>query len=246
LKVTRRITTEYLNQTVFADSIYQKTNDVALLGIDAMPDDNANGNWSSSDNQNGGPIVTPGRTGDFIVPNGTIITALLESNIDTKASQNNDRFRMTVQSPLDLRGSVIQGHLTGVGRSGRVSGRSNVTFNFDTITLRDGKTYDFAGFLQSIKDQNGKSIRVDTEGVATSGSQTKETAKRGGVGAGIGAIIGAIAGGGTGAAVGAIIGGGVGAGSVIIQGRDDLQLMKGSTITVQASSPIRGDQPNDN
>ena len=35
LKVTRRITTEYLSQTVFADSYYEKTNDVALLGVDS-------------------------------------------------------------------------------------------------------------------------------------------------------------------------------------------------------------------
>ncbi|HYJ90821.1 MAG TPA: YMGG-like glycine zipper-containing protein, partial [Pyrinomonadaceae bacterium] len=98
----------------------------------------------------------------------------------------------------------------------------------------------------SIKDQNGKSVAVDTEGVAKGGSQTKETVKRGGIGAGVGAIIGAIAGGGTGAAVGAIIGGSVGAGSVVVQGRDDIQLMKGSTITVQASSPVRDDRPSDN
>jgi len=136
--------------------------------------------------------------------------------------------------------------VTGVGRSGRVSGSSNITFNFETITLRDGKTYDFAGFLQGIKDQNGKTVKVDTEGTAKGGSQTKETAKRGGIGAGLGAVIGAIAGGGTGAAVGAIIGGGVGAGSVIAQGRDDIQLMKGSTITIQASSPVRDDRPSDN
>ena len=33
--------------------------------------------------------------------------------------------------------------------------------------------------------------------------------------------------------------GGAGAGSVIVQGRDDLELMQGSTMTIQASSPIR-------
>ena len=255
LKVTRRITTDYLKQTVFADSVYQRTDEVARLGIDTSVDNsNTAGGWSSSDNSNTGnsnsspvgPIVAPGRTGDFVVPNGTIVTGLLESTIDTKVSQNGDRFKMTVQSPMEYRGAVIEGHISGVGRSGRVSGRGNVTFNFDTITMRDGKTYDFAGFLQSIKDQNGKDIKVDTEGTAKSGSQTKETAKRGGIGAGLGAIIGAIAGGGTGAAVGAIIGGGVGAGSVVVQGRDDVQLFKGSMITVQASSPIRNDQPSDN
>jgi hypothetical protein len=247
LKVTRRITTDYLRQTVFADSVYQRTDEIARLGIDTSVDNtNTTGGWSTSDNSNGGPVAVPGRTGEFTVPNGTIITALLESTIDTKVSQNGDRFKMTVQSPMEFRGATIEGHITGVGRSGRVSGRSNVTFNFDTITTRDGKTYDFGGFLQSVKDQNGKVVKIDTEGTVKSGSQTKETAKRGGIGAGLGAIIGAIAGGGTGAAVGAIIGGGVGAGSVVVQGRDDVQLYKGSIITVQASSPIRGDQPVDN
>jgi hypothetical protein len=152
-------------------------------------------------------------------------------------TQNNDRFRLTVQSPDEYRGATIEGYVSGVGRSGQISGRSNVTFNFETITLRDGKRYDFAGYLQSIKDQNGKDVRIDTEGTAKSDSQTKETAKRGGIGAGLGAIIGAIAGGGKGAAIGAIIGGGAGAGSVIVQGREDLQLMKGTLMTIQSTSP---------
>ena len=165
--------------------------------------------------------------------------------IYTKVSQNNDRFKLTVQSPNQFRGATIEGYISGVGQSGRVSGRSNITFNFQSITLRNGERYDFAGSLQSIRDEKGKDVRVDEEGVAKGDSQTRETVKRGGIGAGLGAIIGAIAGGGKGAAIGAIIGGGAGAGSVIVQGRDDLQLMQGSTITIQASSPIRR-EPNPN
>ena len=242
LKVTRRITTDYLSETVFAESIYSKTESFAGLGIDrnSGATDSDSGNYSSNDpNDRTGasPSIVQGRTGEFIVPSGTIISGLLESSIDTKVTQNNDRFKLTVQSPMEFRGAMIEGFLTGVGRSGQVSGRSNVTFNFETITLRNGQRYDFAGYLQSVKDQNGKEVKVDTEGTAKSDSQTKETAKRGGIGAGLGAIIGAIAGGGKGAAIGAIIGGGAGAGSVIVQGREDLQLMKGSTITVQSTSP---------
>lgn len=252
LKVTRRITTDYLRETVFAESVYNKTDQVAQLGIDRSgngsnaPDDNA---YSSNDPNDRtdpnapNPTFGSGRTGEFIVPNGAIVTALLESTIDTKASQNGDRFKMTVQSPDEFRGATIEGYITGVGRSGRVSGRSNVTFNFESITLRSGERYDFAGSLQSVKDQYGKPVKVDTEGTATGSSQTRETATRGGIGAGLGAVIGAIAGGGKGAAIGAIIGGSAGAGSVIVQGREDLQLMKGSTIRVQSSSPIRSDQP---
>ncbi|HUR98642.1 MAG TPA: hypothetical protein VMZ26_11310 [Pyrinomonadaceae bacterium] len=242
LKITRRITTDYLSETVFAESVYNKTESFAGLGIDRNlpPASSDNGGYSSNDPNDvigGNPRVAQSRTGDFIVPSGTLITGLLDSTIDTKVTQNSDRFRMIVQSPNEFRGATIEGYVTGVGRSGQVSGRSNVTFNFETITLRSGERYEFAGYLQSIKDQNGKEVRVDTEGTAKSDSQTKETAKRGGIGAGLGAIIGAIAGGGKGAAIGAIIGGGAGAGSVVVQGREDLQLMKGSMITVQSTSP---------
>ena len=148
---------------------------------------------------------------------------------------------MTVQSPNEFRGATIEGYISGVGRSGRVSGRSNITFNFKKITLRNGEVYDFAGTLSSIRDQNGKDVKIDTEGTAKGDSQTKESVKRGGIGAGIGAVIGAIAGGVKGAVIGAVIGGGAGAGSVVLQGRDDIQLMKGSTISVVASSPIQRD-----
>jgi hypothetical protein len=240
MKVTRRITTDYLSETVFAESFYNKTESFAGLGIDRGRDP---GSYSSNDpNDLGGPTrsdptISRQRTGDFIVPAGTVITGLLESSIDTKISQNNDRFRLTVQSPDEFRGATIEGYLSGVGRSGQISGRSNATLNFESITLRDGKRYEFAGFLQSVKDQYGKEVKVDTEGTAKGDSQTKETAKRGGIGAGIGAIIGAIAGGAKGAAIGAIIGGGAGAGSVVVQGRDDLELMKGSTMTIQSTSP---------
>jgi hypothetical protein len=254
LKVTRRITTDYLNETVFADSVYTKSDAVARLGIESVdqPDDG----YSSNDptdrpgsrnapvNQN--PTLSQPRIGQFIVPNGTVISGVLENEINTKVSQNNDRFKMTVQEPMEYRGAVVEGYISGVGRSGQVSGRSNVTFNFERITLRDGKVYDFSGNVQTIKDTNGKEVRVDNEGTAKGDSQTKETAKRGGIGAGLGALIGAIAGGGKGAVLGAIIGGGAGAGSVAIMGRDDVRLMPGSTISILSSSPIRETSRQDN
>lgn len=252
LKVSRRFTAEYLPETVFSDSVYDKTDSVARLGVKEIFEQPAAGTYSSNDptdrgtTYGGTPSAGPARTGNFIVPNGTIVTAVLENMIDTKASQNNDRFKMTVQSPDEFRGAVLEGYLSGVGRSGRVSGSSNITFNFERITLRNGQSYEFAGSLQSVKDHQGKTVKVDTEGTAKGDSQTRETVKRGGIGAGLGAIIGAIAGGGKGAAIGAILGGGAGAGSVIAQGREDLQLMKGSTITIQASSPNQAPFRRDN
>lgn len=254
LRVTRRITTEYLNETIFAESVYAKTDQMAGLGIGdggmtpANDDDFSSSDQNDTSGQYGRtPAVVTQRTGDFIVPNGVALNGVLENDIDTKVSQNNDRFRLTVQTPAEYRGAIIEGYISGVGRSGQVSGRSNVTFNFTRITLANGKVYDFAGTLENIQDAYGKDVKVDEEGAAKGSSQTKETAKRGGIGAGIGALIGAIAGGGKGAAIGAIIGGGAGAGSVAIQGRTDIKLQKGSTMTVTSSSPIRvGQESRDN
>lgn len=250
LKVVRRVTTNYLSQTVFAESFYDKSDSVARLDINTDPSpvttgntntDNNDGQYSTNDPDDrdapNSPTTTGGRTGDFVVPNGTVITGILENDLTTKISQNNDRFRLTVQTPMEYRGATIEGYISGVNRSGRATGRSQITFNFERITLRDGRTYEFAGFLQSITDQNGKTIKVDTEGSAKGDSQTKETVKRGGIGAGAGALIGAILGGAKGAAIGAIIGGSAGAGTVVLQGKEDLDLKKGSTMTVQSTSP---------
>ncbi len=253
MKVTRRITTDYLNQTIFAESFYTKTDSYARLDINQNPNPNYptnttntnddNGDYSSNDQTDDpyskNPTTTNRRTGDFIVPDGTLITGILENDINTKISQNNDRFRMTVQSPNEYRGAIVEGYITGINRSGKITGSSKITFNFEKITLRNGQTYEFAGYLQSVADANGKVVKIDTEGTAKGDSQTKETVKRGGIGAGLGAIIGAIAGGGKGAVLGAIIGGGAGAGSVVLQGKDDLDLKKGSMITVTATSPNR-------
>ena len=249
LKVTRRITTDYLSETLFAESVYTRTSTTAGLGIRGNTDNTGGGGYSSNDpndipTRNPQPQTYPGnqypsqRVGEFIVPNGTVLSGTLQNEIDTKASQNNDRFTLVVDSPSEFRGATVQGHLSGIDRSGRVLGRTTVTFNFDRITMPDGKAYDFAGQLQRLVDQTGKIIPVDNEGTARGKDKNRDTATRGGIGAGIGAIIGAIAGGGSGAAVGAIIGGSVGAGSVYVEGGGDMRLSRGATMTVQSSSPI--------
>ena len=179
------------------------------------------------------------RSNKYVVPNGVIINGILENEINTKSSRDNDRFRMTVQSPTEFRGAIIEGYISGVGRSGKVSGQASVTFNFEKITLRKSQTFGFAGNLQSIKDQNGKTVKVDNEGTAKGSSRTKKVVKRAAAGAGIGAILGGILGGAAGAAIGGAIGGAAGAGSVAMEGGEDIKLKKGSNITLQSSSPIR-------
>ena len=78
---------------------------------------------------------------------------------------------------------------------------------------------------------------MDNDGTVEENSQTEKTVQRGAIGAAVGAIIGAITGGGKGAAIGAAIGAGGGAGTVIVQGRDQLDLPRGTELTITSDLP---------
>jgi hypothetical protein len=178
-----------------------------------------------------------GNINDFVIPNNTKITAVLRTPISTKISQNGDRFQMEVISPSQYDGAIIEGRVAKTERSGRVSGRANISLEFDTIRLRNGQSYRFAGIADSVRLANGDNVSVNNEGTVRDGSQTTKTVTRAGIGAALGALIGAIAGGGQGAAIGAGIGAGAGAGTVILQGRDDIELGDGTEFMITASAP---------
>ena len=112
-----------------------------------------------------------------------------------------------------------------------------MTLNFDNIRLRDGRTYRFAGILETVRTPGGETVRVDNEGAVRDDDQTKRTIQRTAIGTALGAIIGAIAGGGKGAAIGAVVGAGAGAGSVYVQGQNDLSLSTGTEVTIRSTGP---------
>jgi hypothetical protein len=226
LRVTRRISDINLATPVVVESIYDKTSDIAQLDI-----------YNSGPGYSGTGTGAISTNSDFVVPDGTQIVAVLNNDLSTQATRENDRFTMTVRDPNQYEGATINGYITGVNRSGRVTGRSQMTLNFESITLRNGQTYRFAGIPESVRTANGDTIRVDNEGSVRDNNRTTTTAQRAGIGGAVGAIIGAIAGGGKGAAIGAIVGAGAGAGSVYIQGKDDLELVSGTEVTLRASGP---------
>jgi phage tail tape-measure protein len=144
---------------------------------------------------------------------------------------------MTVRSPGQYDGATIEGSVVSINRGGRISGRSEMTLDFDTIRMRDGRSYRFAGILESVRATNGDVVRVDNEGAVRDSDQTNKTIQRTAIGTAVGAIIGAIAGGGKGAAIGAIVGAGAGAGSVYVQGPNDLDLNAGTELTIRSTGP---------
>ena len=179
--------------------------------------------------------------GDFIVPVGTRLVATLDEDLSTKTTRDRDRFSMTVSTPSQYSGAIIEGFVSNVNASGRVSGRADMALNFQTIGQRNGRSSQFAGVIESMRTPSGETVRVDNEGkVEPTDSQTEKTVQRGTIGAALGAIIGAIAGGGKGAAIGAVIGAGGGAGTVIAAGRDQLDLQRGTEVTITSGAAARG------
>ena len=216
LRTTRRVYIEDENESVTVTSIYDRL--------------------SSSPDWNFGNMNTVGSSGSFIVPNNTTIVASLNTPLSTRTARDGDRFSMTVDAPGQYNGAVIEGRVIGE-RSGVVTGRANMQLSFDTIRLRNGQSYQFAGIVTQVRETDGDLVSVNNEGSIRESSQTTKTVTRAGIGAVLGAIVGAIAGGGEGAAIGAGIGAGAGAGTVVLQGRDNLELQQGTQFTITATAP---------
>ena len=223
LRIVRRVYIENRNETVTVASVYDKVSETANF---SMVNNGTVGN-------NNNTTYT-----DFVIPNGTRVTAVLRNGmISTKDSKDGDRFTMEITSPSQFDGAIIEGRVIKAENSGRVSGRANITMDFDTVRLRNGQTYRFAGILDTVKAANGDDVKVNNEGTVRDSNQTTKTVTRAGIGAALGALIGAIAGGGQGAAIGAAIGAGAGAGTVFIEGRDNIELSQGSEFMITATAP---------
>jgi hypothetical protein len=221
LLVTRTLYSDRVGQPVVVRTYYDRTSDVAELNI-----------YDTNRENVGGAVA-----GSFVVPDGTQIVAVLNNDLSTQNIREGERFTMTVRSPGQYDGATIEGSVLNVNRGGRITGRSEMTLDFDTIRLRDGRTHQFAGILETVRTPSGEVVRVDNEGAVRDSDQTNKTVTRTAIGTAVGALIGAIAGGGKGAAIGAVLGAGAGAGSVYVQGRNDLELTSGTEVTLRATGP---------
>ncbi|HYN86039.1 MAG TPA: YMGG-like glycine zipper-containing protein [Pyrinomonadaceae bacterium] len=228
LRVTRQIFSDRLGaQPVVVNDIYDKISESARFDI-----------YTGAGAYNPGESSSVG-SGVYNIRNGETLVAVLDQDLSTKTATEGQRFTMTVRSPVEYEGAVIEGTIGAIDRSGRVTGRSELALNFDTIRLRNGSTSRFAGFIETVRTPAGETVNVDNEGTVRDDNQTNRTVQRTAIGSAVGAIIGAIAGGGKGAAIGAVIGAAGGAGSVYVQGRDDLELQSGTELTIRASAPNR-------
>ncbi|MCU1267977.1 MAG: putative peptidoglycan binding domain protein [Acidobacteria bacterium] len=177
---------------------------------------------------------TPTPTSTYIsVPVGTSLKVRLNESLSSKESRVGDRFTVTVLDPVKYNEATINGHVSSINKSGKVSGRTSMNLDFDRITMPDSRTGTLHGYVARVYGQDAG--RADNEGGVESGSRTKQAVKRGGIGAAAGAIIGGIAGGGKGAAIGLLIGGAGGAGSLAVQGSKELKLENGTELLIKVT-----------
>ncbi len=168
-----------------------------------------------------------------LVAVGTNLKVRLEDTLSSKDSRVGDRFTATVLDPVRFNEATVTGHISSIQKSGKIKGRTSMNLDFDSIRLSDGRSGTLHGYVTRVYGSD--SGAADNEGGITSGSRTKQTVKRGAIGAGAGAVLGAIVGGGKGAAIGLILGGAGGAGSLAVQGSKELKLESGTEMMVRVT-----------
>ncbi|HXG68509.1 MAG TPA: hypothetical protein VNO70_25665 [Blastocatellia bacterium] len=179
--------------------------------------------------------MPPQARGAAIIPKETQFYAKLNDPIDTQNNRVGDRFTLTVTSPLEYEGYIIEGHIATLNKSGKLTGKTEMGLAFDKIITPDRREGKIDANLERIIESD-KVRKVDEEGRVESGSRTQDTAVRGAGGAVLGAIIGGVIGGGKGAAIGAILGGAGGAATVYVEGNKDLYLDAGTEMVIRAVS----------
>ena len=168
-----------------------------------------------------------------LVAVGTDLKVRINDTLSTKDSRIGDRFTATVVDPSRFDEARVSGHISSIQKSGKIKGRTSMNLAFDTVELRDGRHGVLHGYVTRVYGEG--SGRSDEEGGVESGSRTKQTVKRAGIGATVGAIVGGIAGGGKGAAIGLIIGGAGGAGSLAVNGSKELKIESGTEMLVHVT-----------
>jgi hypothetical protein len=162
------------------------------------------------------------------IPSGIEIPVRLQDALDSGVNQTGEGFRAILDKDIKVdgvvvaaRGSVLEGKLSHVERSGRIQGRATMSMQLTSLTIAN------------------EPYALQTQVITTEAESTKKKdATKVGVGAGLGAIIGAIAGGGKGAAIGGAVGAGAGGATVVATRGQEVHFDSESKVTFVLSREI--------
>ncbi len=179
------------------------------------------------------------------VPADTEILLQLKNAIDTRSARVGDgvycqtTFPVVVDNVIVIpAGAYVKGEITKVQRAGRISGRAEILFHFNSVIFPTGYTVEMPGNLHG--DTGTKAKIADDEGtVKTEGHDKIKQLPEVGRDAEYGSIGGVIA---TGTLNGARIGGGLGAvaglASVLLSRGSDVRIEPGAALTMRLQRPL--------
>ncbi len=162
-----------------------------------------------------------------VIPADTVLRLRLTSGLNTDVTRVGDKVSAQVLSPQAFAGDFIEGAVRKSKSSGKVKGKSELTFTFQTI-YHQGMAISISSQVTSLWNSKGQ-LSVDDEGRAM---KSKNNLGKVALLSLLGAGIGAVAGGGRGAAIGA----GAGAAVAIVA----IQMgAKGERIVLEPGSEVQ-------
>jgi hypothetical protein len=180
------------------------------------------------------------------VPAGTKLLLALKSAVNTKTAHPGDGVYLETTFPIALNnrivipaGTYVQGVIDNVKRPGKVKGRAEVLFHFNTLIFSSGYTVAVPGALQDAPGvENGKV--KDKEGTMQAEGTKGRDAGTIAAPAATGTLIGAAAArSGKGAAIGGLAGGAVGLAQVLLTRGDDIRIPQGTTVEMVLQRPLQ-------
>jgi hypothetical protein len=171
------------------------------------------------------PALDAGRTQ---IPAGTSLIVRMIDDVDSERDSVGQTFRASVDEPVVVngetvipRGADVVAKLVADSEAGRLTGRSELTLDLQTVTV------------------NARQVEVATGEVTQQGeSRTRQTVTRTGGAAALGAVIGAIAGGGRGAAIGAATGAAAGGAVQVLTKGPKVRIPSETRLTFTLQNPL--------
>lgn len=174
------------------------------------------------------------------IPKGAHVLLRMVNSISTATAQPGDYVYLRTATPIVAGGriavpaeSYVQGIVVKAKRSGKVSGRAELSIRLETLTLGTGQVVKFAPKIASVDaGETGQRVK-DPEGDVEPASTRAQDAAQVAILAGTGASIGALADQSVrGAGIGAGIGSAVGLARVLMSRGREVELRQGSTLDV--------------
>ncbi len=189
----------------------------------------------------------PATSRQVTVPAGTEVLLQLKSSIDTKNARVGDGVYCQTTFPVAIdnviaipAGTYVKGEIVKVQRAGKVKGRAEVLFRFNSMIFPNGSTVDMPGSIHH--DSGAANASVDEEGKIKADSQKGKDLGTIAKGTGIGAAGGGIA---LGSRAGVLGGAGVGAvvglATVLLTRGQDVRIEPGTSFKMQIQLPLTVD-----